>query len=201
MKSNTTISIGNDLYIGDNIYRIIYIDDEKTYMIKLNIDKIEFLIYSNEIIESIIKAIDRLPVTQHKSYEIEKLSEEANNRYQIAIKIVKDIEAMFGPTYIKLLDRNKNGIINSLSKKYNVSVKTIWKYIRRYLQSAFDYNSLIDARLLNSGYSKISARSGRKNIDKNTSEIVFDEKVQQQADVILKRFKSHPQMTIRGAYQ
>lgn len=201
MKSNTTIGIGNDLCIGDNIYKIIYIDNEKTYMIKLNTDKIEFLIYGNEIINSLVKAIDQLPVKQHKTYEIEKLSEDANKRYQTAIKIVKDIESMFGPTYVKLLDKNKNGIIQRLSIKYNVSVKTIWKYIRRYLQSAFDYNSLIDARLYNNGYSNGPVRSGRKNIDNVTSEIVFDEKVQQQADTIIKRFKSHPQMTIRGAYQ
>ena len=85
--------------------------------------------------------------------------------------------------------------------KYDIALKTIWKYIRYYLQSGFDYNSLIDSRLFNSGNTDTQSKRGPKNTYGPSSTFVFDSTAKNNADTIIKRIKHSKHMNIRAAYQ
>ena len=170
--------IGKCIMLGEQSYRIIFQDLKKVCMINMGTSEFDIMAVEISAVNTILEIQGDHDTESHKNFDKTRMSERAERNYETAMKIVKEIEINYGPTYLSMKG-DKKGIIKMLSLKYGVSVKTIWKYIRRYLQSGFDLNSLIDARYLNSGAknAKYKNRTGRKNKSTSTSEIIFDDSV------------------------
>lgn len=195
--------IGKCIMLGEQSYRIIFQDLKKVCMINMGTSEFDIMAVEISAVNTILEIQGDHDTESHKYFDKTRMSERAERNYETAMKIVKEIEINYGPTYLSMKG-DKKGIIKMLSLKYGVSVKTIWKYIRRYLQSGFDLNSLIDARYLNSGAknAKYKNRTGRKNKSTSTSEIIFDDSVKRLADQAIQTYaKLGRELSIRGAYQ
>lgn len=195
--------VGKCIMLANQPHRIIFQDQKIACLINMNIPKSDVFAIELSAINTIFELQGDLEAEPHKYFDKTKLSKSAEKNYEIALKIVREIEAIYGPTYLSLKGDRK-GIIKMLSLKYGVAGKTIWKYIRRYLQSGFDLNSLIDARYFNSGAKnvKYKKRPGRKNKGTLTSEIIFDDSVKEMADQAIREYsKLRSEFSNQGAYQ
>lgn len=195
--------IGKCIYLSNDLFRILYIDSLNAYLIQMDTKEVKIKPIEAQTIKNLNQMNALIDSQHHKIIDVNSLSEVERKRFETAKAIVTEITDIYAPSFIELVTKRKTGIIKTLSIKYGVSVKTIWKYIRKYLQSGFDDCSLIDGRRFNDAPSRsaTSCRPGRKSKDQNASTVVFDESVRKNADKIIEMFLKTKGMTIKAAYE
>ena len=198
------IKVGSCIYILDNLYRIICVTSKNVFLIKLMVDRLELSFYERIVFNSMLFANSTFEeATAHKYIDFDRLPAKKLKQFETALSIVREVERSFGPSYINLLTKKKTGYFKMLSLKYDVSVKTIWKYVRMYLQSGFDIYSLVDKRYFH-GQARdylYRVKTGRRRADGKAYGVIFDSSVKEKADKIIKIFKINREMTIKRAYQ
>lgn len=184
-------------------FRIIYADLKYVYAVQMYTDQYVHKIFSSHIVDEIFKISSLIEENVHKPVDISSLSKKTREQYNTMVKMIREIEVIYGPTYVNLKAKKKNGVIRALSMNYNVCVKTIWKYIKRYLQSGLDIGSLVDQRVLKheSKEIKYKTKTGRKNKYGKAAMVIFDDDAKRKADEIIKLYKAKKINTIKRSYQ
>ncbi|MBR5207621.1 MAG: hypothetical protein IKV65_03880, partial [Erysipelotrichaceae bacterium] len=136
--------IGKCIYLSNDLFRILYIDSLNAYLIQMDTKEVKIKPIEAQTIKNLNQMNALIDSQHHKIIDVNSLSEVERKRFETAKAIVTEITDIYAPSFIELVTKRKTGIIKTLSIKYGVSVKTIWKYIRKYLQSGFDDCSLID---------------------------------------------------------
>lgn len=194
--------IGKIIEVNDSNYRVIFVDDKFVYLIKMDVEYVDINTIKLDMFNKLMTVIEPKLDTK-PNIDINNLNDSMRQKYDKALNIIKDVEALYGPNYIKLKTNKKNGIINKLSKKYNVSVKSIWKYIRRYLQSGFNTNSLIDERK-NNGHNRNKnsmTKIGSKNKYGASSKVVLTDLDKKCIDKLIRNNKDKNKMNFTYLYQ
>ena len=130
-------------------YRVIYLKGDYALSILINTSDGKFIIYEwwSEMLHSLVnkKEVTILePV--FKVFDINRLSKVNRVIYERNKDIVTNIEKVYGPCYFDLANRKSKPIISELMEKYKISRKTIFRIVKKYLQSGKDPYSLLNQK-------------------------------------------------------
>lgn len=132
-----------------NKYSIIYVSEEFVVICADTHSKRKLLLIqqpSSEIYKLIEDGIIIVENTEAPIVDEKSLTENGKKQYQRNLKIIKEIEREYGPTYLGLMGKKKKPVIDKLCEEYNFSRQSIWRIIIRYLQSGCQLSSLVETR-------------------------------------------------------
>lgn len=141
--------LGVAFEMDDVKYRIIYIKNNSTILVKLDTN-ILFLTYYP--LDEILYKIDNFSINILKDenfvIDFSKMSDKEKAEYEYKLNIINRINEEYGPEYIGLLGKQSKPLINQIlqEEKGKLCKATLWSWIRKYLQSGLNYNSLVDIR-------------------------------------------------------
>ena len=146
----TIIAIGMILknVVSNDEFRILYIGHGYLSICKINTNKLEIefptLISVNKKLRNNIFTLD---VTQNRIIDFNDIKEKQLTNYNKKKQFVDKIVEVYGPTFVGLLGKKTKPIINKFISESGYSKAQTWNIIRKYLQSGFYDNSLLDTRL------------------------------------------------------
>lgn len=79
----------------------------------------------------------------NKIVDIDKLTQKQKDKYLAKLRFLKEIDSVYGPSYLGLNSHETKKELNEICFKYNVSKSSCWRLIREYLQSGFDNSVLL----------------------------------------------------------
>lgn len=186
-------------------YRVNYITLNQIVACKMNTTKLElYEFYITEIIESLKE--EKIIVEKNKNiiFDVEKISKNMREKYETNLRIIQEIDRIFGPSYLKLATRSHKPEIHQICEKYNINRYKCSRLILRYLQSGMDEASLIDPRVLGMAEYKeyeYTKRPGRKSAQDVTSRVIITDEIRKQFDEAIIRYKKNRDQTIESSYE
>lgn len=147
---NTLHKLLGTAFEMDNIqYRIIYIKNNLTVLVKLNTSSLFITYYP---LDEIQHKIDNMSISLLKDdnfiIDFSEMSAKEQEEYEYKLRIINRIVDEYGPEFIGLIGKQSKPLINQIleEEKGKLSKATLWSWIRKYLQSGLNYNSLVDIR-------------------------------------------------------
>lgn len=173
----------------DHAFRVIYVSKDYIVLCETGTKRLNvFGIASVVTFEYLEKGIFEILPDEHLVVELTKLPEKAMKKYQLDCAMIKVIEDNYGPDFQRLMGHAPKSGIKNFLENANTSKNSVWRKIRRYLQSGCDLTSLIDRRYISTktpgkkeprNYTK---KTGRK--PKEDAGIIITEKEKKQFDII-----------------
>lgn len=125
-------------------YRVIYIADGFLVFCQMETERL-FLKYEiSQILEERLanNTYMIMPKASMNVYEYASLSDAAKLKYDKYRPILEVIEKEYGPDYLELTGKQPKDTISKIIDLYHIPKSTLWRLIRKYLQSGFDLFSL-----------------------------------------------------------
>lgn len=191
--------LGASFELDNKKYRLIYASGNAGILCELDTTKLSLTYYSLDELEN--KNIIVLP-EENFIIDFDKMSEKELNEYNYRKSIIEQINKEYGPTYMGLLGKQKKQLINDIIDKEHISKSTLWLWIRKYLQSGMNDNSLVDVRYHATPrkfyhYNKKTGRPTKYNVQTG---IPLTNEVLMHFDSALNQIKFGREMTINKAY-
>lgn len=116
-------------------------------------------------------------------------------------KMLNDMAEAYGPTYMELMGKGRKVYMVEIQERYQIPKNTLWRYIRRYLQSGFQDWCVVDKR---KGCKKkrpvYKVKTGRPCKDEISKGIIVTEEVEQEFEEFLQLYKKGRERTYKNAY-
>lgn len=192
--------LGHIICLDRVCYRVIYISGGYAVLCELYISKLELKYYPldkineddpNLIIEEDPIIIDYSEMTDSEFKEFEKRR-----------NVIDRIDKIYGPSFMGLAGRSKKELLIQIQEELGITRATLWKWIRKYLQSGLNYNSLIDTRYHYKEHKdyEYKKKTGRPTKYKTASGIPLTSTVLEHFEEGLNIIKSGRYRTIKYAY-
>ena len=145
---NIIIKIGEIITIEDNEYTVIAYKNNLVVMVNKNSSAINFLTEKYDVLDEKIRngKYSKKSSTPLPYYDKSKWNEDMKQLYDNKAKLIDDITNLFGPTFIEIKTSKNKEIFDNCEEKYQMSRKSAWEVIRKYLQSGLDKDSLCSQR-------------------------------------------------------
>lgn len=201
-------SIYDILEIDDNQYRILAIQPIYVSLVKMGTTKLIILAINRDELTSKIESGEINVIKEgndNKIFDISSLPKKSYEEYLKRKSVVKEIANLYGPSFLDLGTKVPKPELQNIIKKSGYVYTTVWRLIRRYLQSGCKDVSLIDRRL--NGYTSKKSKyqytkhPGRKSSIHGDKDIVVNDEVEEQFSEALDKYTSGRQKTIKGAYE
>lgn len=129
---------------------------------------------------------------------------DVRKKFEKKRRIIEKLQKFLAPTYYDLMMPAGKTIVHDIAKEEGISTTTLWRYIKKYLQSGFDIYSLADARhqkpKVGYGNYNMKQRNGRPSVLGTESCVVLTPDLLNIFQEGLKHYKSGRCVTIMGAY-
>ena len=195
--------IGKIIRLEDTRYRILCLYKSAYILCNMDISKISLIFYSANDIDCRIRN-DEIEIVEEPSFVLDINSMSSNERaiFEKKQEIMQIITDEYGPTYMGLMGKHKKPIINDILSKYKVSKTRLWEWMRKYLQSGLNINSLADIRHYRYNRPKYNYKSktGRPKKDNIASGVVMTPELESQFEEFLKYYKKGREKTFKNAY-
>ncbi len=141
-------AIGKIVVIDADRFRVLPVRDDAVPLCRMDTDKLDM--YYIPITE-----FERMLRNQEVGFEeetppvfrLEDLTPEQYEEFLQRRNMMFQITEHYGPSYIGLSGKGHKDLLKRLEKEMNCSRPTLWKWIRRYLQSGCNDVSLLDKRV------------------------------------------------------
>ena len=168
---NTEIRISDIISTDFHSYRVLGMKQDLISLIRLNTNKIEIIFHRSADLLAMIESGEVNLVHQQRVQDenTESRSITVNDAFKEKLAIVTEIDRTFGPLYEDLIQRGKrNETIQNLILNYSYKKSNIYNLIRKWLQSGFNKNALIDHRNAKKSLTSYTNKTGRpRNPDVN----------------------------------
>lgn len=143
------LKVGSILHIMelDENYRVIYRNGNYSVTILMNErdDKVNILEWFDE---TILEMVDKKELAIRKAkyehvFDSRVLSDTDRDIYVRNKDIVDTLSERYGPCYFDIATRKPKPAIENLAKKYNVSTRTVFYVLKKYLMSGLDPYALL----------------------------------------------------------
>ena len=195
--------IGKIIKLEDIRYRILCLYQSAYILCNMDTSKISLIFYSANDIDCKIRNND-IEFIEEPSFilDINSMSTKEREIFEKKQKIMQLITDEYGPTYMGLMGKHKKPIINEILSNYDVSKTRLWEWLRKYLQSGLNINSLADIRhyRYNRPKYKYKNKTGRPKTNNIASGVVITPEVQSQFEEFLKYYKKGREKTFKNAY-
>lgn len=155
--------INDILEINEKKYRIIGISNYSYCLIELDTFALNVIVISLEDLENDIK-LEYVKLinnsNESKIVDIDKISEKSRKMLDLSMLIISDFLAILPSVFI-LSCREKAQYIKTIAKKHNISVPTMYKYVRLYYQGGMSRTALLN------NYSNCGAKGKKRNYSEN----------------------------------
>ena len=198
------LKISDILKMGEKVYRVIFIRAELCVLCEMGISKLNLIcLDSQEVSNGLMENEYILEYQSEKTViDKEKLTETQRKKYEKKIEFIRRVEKEFGPTYLALQEhRKKDGLLQIITE-LQIPKNSAWRYIRTYLQSGMDENSLYPnyQKTSHSQPYQYKNKPGAKNLSENNMGVVLNDEHRNNFFEALNYLKSGRTKTIRDAY-
>lgn len=191
---------------GNDLKRIIYNDNSRKliYTIQLDTTKTNIESFSYNQMRSLLSAglvtlVDDPMVLIH---DYDCLSEAKKNILNKAYSVVKQL---FSNDFYDMINAPNIEVFSSIAKSNNVSLKTIYKYFRMYLQGGMVKSALLPqfSNCGRPGKSKnVKIKMGRKYTNSDIIGIIINDKIKEEFDNVIKNyFYKQENASLKNAYE
>lgn len=192
--------LGCILLIDQIFYRVIHMTGISVVLCELNTTKLKLLYFPlDEIINN-----DKIIETFEEPYIIDYslMSAKETKGFEKRKEVIDKISEMYGPSYMGLMSRDKKELLIEIQKELNISNVTLWTWIRKYIQSGMNYNSLVDERYHYKEHKdyEYTKKTGRPTKYKTASGVPLTDKVLEHFKEGLDIIKSGRYRTIKYGY-
>ena len=158
------IRVGDILQVDDKAYRIIYISSPTIVLCQMNIEKFDIAEYDLQAIRTgVLNGDIRIIEDSDKSVvDIGKLTESEKKNFELKQNVIRDINAAYAPSYLKLNGKKHRQDIDDILGKYNLTRARFWRLCRTYLQSGMKESSLLRKKTVNTIDYTIGKKRGSK---------------------------------------
>lgn len=186
--------INDILEINEKKYRIIGISNYSYCLIELDTFALNVIVISLEDLENDIK-LNYVKLVNNsnesKIVDIDKISEKSRKMLDLSMLIISDFLAILPSVFI-LSCREKAQYIKTIAKKHNISVPTMYKYVRLYYQGGMSRTALLN------NYCNCGAKGKKRNYSENKpgpksqgSQVVLDQELIDKFEIMRKRYLSY----------
>ena len=202
MNLGISLQTGMILYdneLGSN-YRILhFLSNKSVVVIENGISVLNLLVMNTDtIISDILDKRWSLKTTDIQIVDIDCLSQKQKEKYLIKLNFLKEIENIYGPSYLGLNSHETKSEFKNICNKYNLSKSSCWRILREYLQSGFD-NSVLLYKKRNNGQKQYSQRKlGAKPLVEQG--LPLTSVIEKQFEEALKRYKNNPNTSFAKEY-
>jgi len=164
-----TIKIGDILQdkTAGTRYRVIAIVKDNVSLCIMGIKRFQLMSFGLKSILLLLTSGDLIRQEEEPFIvDVDALPDDIRADYENKLHMMREVEHLFGPDFIKLNGRGAKPGLKKMLGRYEVSSPVFWKLCRRYFQSGRKETSLIDARALspNKGRSySFTKKPGRRS--------------------------------------
>lgn len=189
--------------MDDQRFRFIYSSEATCVLCLLDTPKLLLTYFSLPELERRYRN-DEIKIEKDDSYVIDfsKMDDTERKEFEDKKNIMKQITEHYGPTYIGLMGRQPKPLINQLCEQTNVSKVTLWKWIRKYIQSGLNDNSLVDTRryVISRSEYHYSSKTGRPNKSRTATGLTLTPEVLSRFKEFMEEITKCREKTIKNAY-
>lgn len=144
------IRVTDIVTIDKTEYRVIGYKAGLFSLCEMNTKKLNILLYSaNDLISWVQDGTAMIKMASSTNIVLPNL--EIKEDFQKKKELLQVVIDEYGPMYIDLCGKAPKEVLKKEMQKLNFLKDTTWRTIRAFLQSGFDYSSLIDGRSLRTG--------------------------------------------------
>lgn len=161
------IRVGDILQVDDKAYRIIYISSPTIVLCQMNIEKLDIAEYDLQAIRTGVLNGDIIIIedSDKSVVDIGKLTESEKKNFELKQNVIRDINAVYAPSYLKLNGKTHRQEIDDILSKFNLTRARFWRLCRTYLQSGMKESSLLRKKPVNSiDYTKGKKRGSKGDL-------------------------------------
>lgn len=200
-SSNITIHIGDIIQESQFEARVLCIQGDIIYVCLMNTTKLCI----NTL--SLLDVVDRINTgdmllsddSSSQIVDVALLNGFEREVYARNKAIVDAVSKEYGPRFIGLMGKSSKPTINRLVSEYDISLNTVWRVIRKYLQSGCKYNSLLPEKrsIAPHAYSKKTGNPGKYGV---VTQVTVDEETKKNFDEALGYYKSGRDKSLKIAW-
>ena len=204
---NSVLQIGKILSMKGTSadYRIISIVEDTITLCRMNTTKFELIQLNKTELFNLLDddSVDFKEAESHRVVDIDALPDAAKDSYFRKKKVVNEVLACYGPTYMELSGRRKKHKLEEILKRYDITKRTFWRMCIKYFQSGLNDKSLVDERFWGSNTGKkynYNKKTGRKREYFGETGVILDKQVLGFFDEALKDYRSGRHKSLKSAY-
>lgn len=204
---NNVLQIGKILSIKEDLseYRIISIVADTITLCRMNTTKFELIQLNKTEFFNLLddEAVELKEDKPHCVVDIDALPDAAKDSYIRKKKVINEVLACYGPTYMGLSGKKKKHILEEILKRYDITKYTFWRMCTKYFQSGLSDTSLIDERCFGTNTGKkysYAIKTGRRSEYFSETGVIVDEQILGFFDEALKDYRSGRHKSLRSAY-
>lgn len=203
MMSNQDKLLGCMLFIDGKYYRFIHATGCFAILCALNTSKLILTYYPLDKIHEMYEDNNNI-VIKEEPYVVDysKMSDKELEEFEKRKNVINKIRDYYGPSYMGLMGKDKKELLITLQEEMKISNVTLWTWIRKYIQSGLNYNSLVDGRYHYKPHKKYkyTKKTGRPTKYKTASGLPLTDEVLKHFEEGLEVIKSGRYRTIKYAY-
>lgn len=206
IMDNIMLTVGNVIIdeANNKKYRVVAIVNNEITLCEMEIANFSLSLVSRETLFSLIIK-NELLIEKSEPFVFDKNSmpDEYKIKFDKKKKIMSEVMALYGPSFIELNGRKSKDGIKTIMQKYDIPRNSFWRMCTQYFQSGLQDYSLVDSRYFGTNTGKTytyETKTGRPTEYFGNSGIVITENVLQYFEEALKDYKSGRHKSIKDAF-
>ena len=146
-SNNIKIEIGSVVKSKEGLFRILVMNEKTVILIQLEIEKLNVIRISMDFFKYEVANREFVPVTrQEEKIPVERLTKEEDEELARKSMLIERMLQAIYPAWDCLQTRTSKREVSALQKELCCSKATMYKLLRRYLQSGRQKTALLDGR-------------------------------------------------------
>lgn len=195
----------NDITSGDK-YRVIHIDNDQVYLCVMNTSLFSVItMKASDIFEAMRKETMVIQQVEDREmiFDEEEMDEYYRKRYQRVLKVIREVENEYGPTFIGLNGRKKKPKLEEILEKLDYPKESFWRNMRKFLQSGKKIASLVDAKAFGKNTGKAydyQKKTGRQSWKNEYAGVALTQETRNNMDKAIKYYLDNKTSTMKDAF-
>ena len=147
-------------------WRVIFHNGDIAVIVKMNVEKLNICsVKEKQLLDDLCDKKLDVSAEDVTIVSPRNLPESVQKKYFYQKSVMDDVSKEYGPTYLGLVGKQKKEALIRISQKHEVPKSTLWRIIRRYLQSGLSDSAFVDGRKDKTVSGKINwkVKTGRKS--------------------------------------
>lgn len=192
---------------GTKRYRIIYIQNDRVVGCLMDTTKLILDYFAMQLIKENLMSGEWKAESDESAKLVDEdtLPEPYKTKYILYRNCIRDVEKVYGPSFIGLSGKTKKPELTAILKKYGISTFVFWKICRGYLQGGCRDSSLVDNHapgFARSGqayhYKKRTGRPAEYGVQ---SSVIVNDEIRSYFAEALSAYTKGRQNSYKGAYE